>query len=77
MKLTDRRVEKIQLIREIYTYDSLEEHEEHLFEMQLDGWQLGRIDRRKEYGYAAIFIKEEPLSEWENLSLLGWDTVEN
>lgn len=63
MKLTDRRVEKIQLIREIYTYDSLEEREEHLFEMQLDGWQLGRTDRRKEYGYAAILIKEEPLSE--------------
>lgn len=63
MKLTDRRIEKMQLIREIYTYDSLQEREEHLAEMQVDGWQVGRTDRRKEYGYAAIFIKEEPVNE--------------
>lgn len=63
MKLTDRRVEMIQYIREIYTYDSLEEREEHLAEMKVEGWEVGRTDRRKEYGYAAILIKQETLSQ--------------
>ena len=58
MKLQNRTVQIKKIIRDTYVYDSIEEREEHLADMQCEDWVVERTDRRKEKGFQSTLRKE-------------------